>query len=56
MGYRIDGPNRSALFIPDIDKWTMWERSLVEELSRVDYAFVDATFYDSAEVNHRDKS
>ena len=56
VGYRIDGPNRSALFIPDIDKWTMWERSLVEELSRVDYAFVDATFYDSAEVNHRDMS
>jgi pyrroloquinoline quinone biosynthesis protein B len=56
VGYRIDGPNGSALFIPDIDKWTMWERSLVEELSRVDYAFVDATFYDSVEVNHRDMS
>jgi len=56
VGYRIDGPMRSALFIPDIDKWTLWERSLVEELSRVDYAFVDATFYDSAEVNHRDMS
>ncbi|MGB1576947.1 MAG: MBL fold metallo-hydrolase [Flavobacteriales bacterium] len=56
VGYRVDGPKRSALFIPDIDKWTLWERSLVEELSRVDYAFVDATFYDSAEVNHRDMS
>ena len=56
VGYLIDGPNCSALFIPDIDKWTMWGRSLVEELSRVDYAFVDATFYDEAEVNHRDMS
>ena len=31
VGYRIEGPKRSALFIPDIDKWTVWERSLVEE-------------------------
>jgi pyrroloquinoline quinone biosynthesis protein B len=54
VGYRIEGPKRSALFIPDIDKWTVWERSLVEELARVDLAFVDATFFDAAEVNHRD--
>ena len=54
VGYRIEGPSRSALFIPDIDKWTVWERSLVEELARVDLAFVDATFFDAAEVNHRD--
>ena len=54
VGYRIEGPKRSALFIPDIDKWTVWERSLVEELKRVDLAFVDATFFDAAEVNHRD--
>lgn len=56
VGYRIEGPSRSALFIPDIDKWTVWERSLVEELARVDMAFVDATFFDAAEVNHRDMS
>ena len=56
VGYRIEGPSRSALFIPDIDKWTVWERSLVEELAHVDLAFVDATFFDAAEVNHRDMS
>lgn len=54
VGYSIEGPNRSALFIPDIDKWTVWERSLAEELARVDLAFIDATFFDVAEVNHRD--
>ena len=56
VGYRIQGPKKSALFIPDIDKWTVWERSLVEELARVELAFVDATFFDAAEVNHRDMS
>ena len=56
VGYRIVGPNRSALFVPDIDKWTTWHRSLTEELARVDFALVDATFFDAAEVNHRDMS
>lgn len=56
VGFWVEGPSRSALFIPDIDKWDTWEHSLVEELSRADYAFLDATFYDAAEVNHRDMS
>ena len=24
VGYRIDGPRKSAVFIPDIDKWERW--------------------------------
>ena len=56
VGYRIVGPKRSALFIPDIDKWSTWDHSLTQELASVDFAFVDATFYDAAEVNHRDMS
>lgn len=50
VGYKIIGPNKSALFIPDIDKWTKWERSIVEEVRKVDYAFLDATFFDDKEV------
>ena len=56
VGYRIVGPKRSALFIPDIDKWSTWDHSLSQELASIDFAFVDATFYDAAEVNHRDMS
>lgn len=56
VGYRIAGPNKSALFIPDIDKWEKWNRGIVDEVSKVDYAFVDATFYDGAELNNRDMS
>ena len=54
VGYLIQGSQRSALFIPDIDKWEKWDQDLVQWLSRVDYAFLDATFYDAEEVNHRD--
>lgn len=54
VGFRILGPNKSALFIPDINKWELWDRQLEEEIAQVDYAFLDATFYDAAEVGHRD--
>lgn len=56
VGYRIESENKSALFIPDINKWDIWNRSIVEEISKVDYAFLDATFYDSNELPGRDMS
>lgn len=51
--FLIEGPNRKLLFIPDIDKWEKWERNIVEEIKKVDYAFIDGTFYDAAEVANR---
>lgn len=56
VGYSIIGPNKKALFIPDIDKWEKWNTRIIEAISKVDYAFLDATFYDSEEINHRDIS
>lgn len=56
VGYIIAGPKKKALFIPDIDKWEKWALSIIEEISRVDYAFIDATFFDAAEVNNRNIS
>ena len=56
VGYRIEGPNKTALFIPDIDKWNKWDKSIVEEVKKVDYAFLDATFYSGKEINNRDIS
>ena len=53
VGFRIQGPNKSALFIPDIDKWERWSTDIVTEIKKVDYAFLDATFYDNAELNYR---
>jgi pyrroloquinoline quinone biosynthesis protein B len=50
VGYKIIGPKKTALFIPDIDKWQKWNRNIVDEVKKVDYAFVDATFFDANEV------
>jgi len=56
VGYKIKGPNKTALFIPDIDKWRKWDKNIMEEIKNVDYAFLDATFYSGKEVNNRDIS
>ena len=56
VGYKIIGPKRSAIFIPDIDKWNRWNKNIVEEIAMVDFAFIDGTFYDEEEINYRDIS
>ena len=56
VGFRIKGPNKSVLFIPDIDKWHKWDKNIIEYISSVDYAFLDATFYDGEEIRQRDIS
>lgn len=53
VGYRITGPNKKALFIPDIDKWEKWDLDIIGEIGQVDYAFIDATFFDAEEINNR---
>jgi pyrroloquinoline quinone biosynthesis protein B len=50
VGYTIKGSHKTALFIPDIDKWEKWRKNIIEEVKKVDYAFLDATFFDHKEV------
>jgi pyrroloquinoline quinone biosynthesis protein B len=52
-GYIIQGPQKSALFIPDIDKWDKWNQDIREIIREVDYAFIDGTFYNGNELPHR---
>ena len=56
VGFKIIGPKKSALFIPDIDKWEKWDKSIKKLITQVDYAFLDGTFYDAQEINNRDIS
>ena len=53
VGYLITGPTKKVLFIPDIDKWEKWDKNIIEMIAMVDYAFIDATFYDGEEINNR---
>ncbi len=50
VGYKIQGPKKALLFIPDINKWHLWERDIVAEVKKVDYALLDATFFKDGEI------
>jgi len=60
VGFEISSGFRSVLFLPDIDSWDEWEsdygQTIEERLAEVDYAFLDATFYDDNELPGRDMS
>jgi pyrroloquinoline quinone biosynthesis protein B len=59
VGYRITGPNRSVLYIPDIDSWWEWDEMgtrIEDALAGVDVAYLDGTFFDSGEIPGRDMS
>ena len=56
VGFRIQGPEHKALFIPDIDKWHLWDLDLADEVKAVDWVFIDGTFYADGELPNRDMS
>jgi pyrroloquinoline quinone biosynthesis protein B len=56
VGFRIETAEKSLLFIPDIDKWPLWDRDIRSEVARVDVALLDATFYEDGELPNRNMS
>ena len=56
VGFLVKGPDRSLLYLPDIDKWERWEQRVEEVIDDVDLAFLDATFFANGEIPGRDMS
>lgn len=60
VGFVIAAPGASALYLPDIDSWDTFAQasgsSLEALIAGVDFAFVDATFWDDNELKGRDMS
>jgi len=56
LGFVIQGPNRSLLYIPDIQNWKVWDRSIKEEVQKADIALLDGTFFSPEELPSRDLS
>ncbi len=54
VGFIIHGPNKSALFLPDIDKWSRWNQSIEKMIEAVDIAYLDGTFFENGEIPGRD--
>lgn len=56
VGYAMEGKDKSAVFIPDIDKWEKWNRNIDSLISRHDLAFLDGTFFAAGEIPGRNMS
>lgn len=56
VGFVIECEAKKILFIPDIDKWEKWELSIIDMITEVDHAFIDATFFYGEEIQTRDIS
>jgi pyrroloquinoline quinone biosynthesis protein B len=52
VAFRIQGPQKSLLYLPDIDAWEQWPEAEAM-LSSVDVALVDASFYSPDELGGR---
>ena len=68
VGFIFEGPNQRVGYIPDIDRWKDWTAEtydpsatesaagpsrLLDFLSQVDLAYLDASFYNGQELPHR---
>ncbi|MEW5901335.1 MAG: MBL fold metallo-hydrolase [Acidobacteriota bacterium] len=54
LGMRIAGPEKTLLYIPDIQSWGAWDRSLAAEVEKTDFSLLDGTFYAPEELPGRD--
>ena len=53
VAYQLRGPQRSVLFVPDVDAWERQPGLLERLLEGVDVAYLDGTFYDGSELPER---
>ncbi|MFI5172325.1 MAG: MBL fold metallo-hydrolase, partial [Chitinophagales bacterium] len=51
-GFKIITASKKYLFIPDIDKWAKFNKSIIDEVEQSDIAFLDATFYSTDELSY----
>jgi pyrroloquinoline quinone biosynthesis protein B len=56
VGFLIKVNKKKVLFIPDINKWQTWDRSITDYIKKVDVAFLDATFFKDGEIVGRPMS
>lgn len=53
LAFRVQGPRRALLYLPDVDRWEGWEPGLEALLAEVDVALIDGTFFDAQELPGR---
>ncbi|MFT7668662.1 MAG: pyrroloquinoline quinone biosynthesis protein B [Planctomycetota bacterium] len=53
LGFRVEGPSRSLIYIPDIDKWSEFETGIESLIMANDLALLDGSFFADGEIPGR---
>ena len=56
VGFKISSNKKSIIYLPDIDKWSKWDRAIEDVVLDADIAFLDGTFFENGELPNRDMS
>jgi pyrroloquinoline quinone biosynthesis protein B len=56
LALQISSGKKSALYIPDIDRWEDWDLDIAGQVRDHDYVIMDGTFYSGEELPGRDMS
>ena len=54
VGFKIEGPNKSLIYIPDIDKWQKWNQDISTMVTENNFALIDGSFFKNGEIPNRD--
>ena len=53
VGFLIQSPDKSLLYIPDIDSWNQWDEDINELIRNNDILLLDGTFFSNSELSGR---
>ena len=53
IGFKVQSPDKSLLYIPDIDSWDAWDLDINEVIQKNDVILLDGTFYSNDELINR---
>ena len=56
VAFRVTGPTRSVLYLPDIDQWDGGDLNVEQAIADVDVAYLDGTFFSEDELSDRNMS
>ena len=54
VGFKIESKSKSLVYLPDIDKWSKWNRSVESVVEKCDFALLDGSFFADGEIPGRD--
>lgn len=53
LGYRVHGPRRTLMYVPDADVWDGWDTPFEDLLLASDIALIDGSFWSTDELGYR---